>query len=50
MNIHLKQLKERILASQGKIIADFVLRNAKIADVYSLQWKLADIVVSNGQS
>lgn len=48
MNIKVEQLKERILASQGKEKADFILRNAKIADVFSLEWKLADIVVTNG--
>lgn len=48
MNIRVEQLKERILASQGKEQADFILRNAKIADVFSLEWKLADIVVTNG--
>lgn len=48
MNINPKQLKDRILVSQGKAIADFILRNAKVADVYSLEWRLADIVVSSG--
>ncbi|MFJ5765610.1 adenine deaminase [Lysinibacillus sp. NPDC093210] len=44
-----QQLTENILASQGKIEADFILRNAKVADVFTLTWKNADIVVKNGQ-
>ncbi|MFJ7405610.1 MULTISPECIES: adenine deaminase [unclassified Lysinibacillus] len=44
-----QQLAENILASQGKIEADFILRNAQVADVFTLTWKNADIVVKNGQ-
>ncbi|MGE7690223.1 adenine deaminase [Lysinibacillus sp. NPDC097214] len=45
----LQQLAQNILTSQGKIEADFILRNAQIADVFTLTWKKADIVVNNGQ-
>lgn len=44
-----QQLTENILASQGKLKADFILRNAQVADVFTLTWKKADIVVKNGQ-
>ncbi|MFJ7734517.1 adenine deaminase [Lysinibacillus sp. NPDC097231] len=49
MTNKLQQLAQNILSSQGKIEADFILRNAQIADVYSLTWKKADLVVNNGQ-
>ncbi|MEK5332534.1 adenine deaminase [Lysinibacillus sp. FSL W8-0992] len=44
-----QQLAENIQASQGKMEADFILRNAQVADVFTLTWKNADIVVKNGQ-
>lgn len=42
-------MKENIAISQQKQKADFILRNAKIADVFSLKWKEADLVVANGK-
>jgi len=33
MTTKLQQMTQNILASQGKIEADFILRNAQIADV-----------------
>ena len=42
-------LAQKILTSQGKEEADFILRNAQVADVFTLMWKQADIVVKNGQ-
>ena len=44
-----QQLAQNILTSQGKVEADFILRNAQVADVFTLTWKKADIVVKNGQ-
>lgn len=49
MTNKLQQLAQNIFTSQGKIEADFILRNAQIADVFTLTWKKADIVVNNGQ-
>ena len=48
MTIEKEQLEKRILVSQQKQSADFILRNATVADVFSLRWIKADIVVSNG--
>lgn len=48
MSIKLQQLTQNVLSSQGKLEADFILRNAQIADVFSLTWQKADIVVKNG--
>lgn len=48
MSTKLQQLTQNILSSQGKVEADFILRNAQVADVFSLTWKKADIVVNNG--
>lgn len=42
-------MKNLIAISQHKIEADFILRNALIADVFLLQWKKADLVVANGR-
>ncbi|HEY4623412.1 MAG TPA: amidohydrolase family protein, partial [Solibacillus sp.] len=42
-------MKNLIAISQHKIEADFILRNAMIADVFLLQWKKADLVVANGR-
>ncbi|EPD51273.1 adenine deaminase [Paenisporosarcina sp. HGH0030] len=41
-------LKKIIAVSQQKQPADFILRNARVADVFSLVWVNADIVVSDG--
>lgn len=41
-------LKKIIAVSQQKQPADFILRNARVADVFSLDWANADIVVSDG--
>ncbi|MGB3262221.1 adenine deaminase [Paenisporosarcina sp.] len=41
-------LKKSIAISQQKQTADFILRNALVADVFSLVWTKADIVVSDG--
>lgn len=49
MIVQRQQLAQNILASQGKREADFILRNAQVADVFTLTWKQADIVVKNGQ-
>ncbi|QDQ03254.1 adenine deaminase [Lysinibacillus fusiformis] len=49
MPTKLQQLAQNILTSQGKVEADFILRNAMVADVFTLTWKKADIVVNNGQ-
>ncbi|MBK3496869.1 adenine deaminase [Viridibacillus sp. YIM B01967] len=48
MNLHLTNKQRRILSSQQKVKADFILRNAQVADVFNLQWRQADIVVSAG--
>ena len=48
MTIQKVQLKKRILVSQRKQKADFILRNAQVADVFSLQWIKADVVVTDG--
>lgn len=45
-SIHI--LQKRIAISQGSLPADFILRNAKIANVFSLTWIQADLVVSDG--
>ena len=42
-------MKENIAISQHHQKADYILRNAKIADVFSLVWREADIVVANGK-
>lgn len=48
MTIEKEQLEKRILVSQQNQSADFILRNATVADVFSLRWIKADIVVSDG--
>ncbi|MGN4124790.1 adenine deaminase [Lysinibacillus sphaericus] len=48
MPTKLQQLAQNILTSQGQVEADFILRNALVADVFTLTWKKADIVVKNG--
>ncbi|PIC63642.1 adenine deaminase [Sporosarcina sp. P13] len=48
MELEKKQLEKRILVSQRKQPADFILRNAQVADVFSLRWIQADIVVTDG--
>lgn len=42
-------LSQQIEASQQRIEADFILKNAVIADVFSLTWRKANIVVKNGK-
>jgi len=42
------KLKRRIAVSQRRELADFILRNGNVADVFSLKWKKADIVVVDG--
>ncbi|MER2192632.1 MAG: adenine deaminase [Solibacillus sp.] len=42
-------MKKMIAVSQQQLQADFILRNATVADVFLLQWKKADIVVANGR-
>lgn len=42
------RLKKRIAVSQQKQPADFILRNARVADVFSLLWTTADLVVTDG--
>lgn len=48
MNKNLLKKSERILSSQHNKEADFILRNAQVADVFNLEWRKADIVVTNG--
>lgn len=43
-----EKLKKYIAVSQQKHPADFILRNARVADVFTLEWKIADIVVVDG--
>jgi len=43
-----EQLEKRIHVSQRKQKADFILRNAHVADVFSLRWIKADVVVTDG--
>lgn len=43
-----EKLKKHIAVSQKRYPADFILRNAQVADVFTLEWKLADIVVVDG--
>ena len=42
-------MKTLIAISQQETPADFILRNAMIADMFLLQWKKADLVVANGR-
>ncbi|WP_274309817.1 adenine deaminase [Solibacillus daqui] len=42
-------MKKLIAISQHQIEADFILRNAMVADVFLLQWKKADLVIANGR-
>lgn len=44
----IEMLKRRVAVSQRKEPADFILRNGTVADVFSLKWKIADIVVVEG--
>jgi len=46
MNPQITSRQRRILCSQKKVKADFILRNAQVADVFNLQWRMADVVVS----
>lgn len=42
-------MKKLIAISQKRRQADFILRNAMVADVFLLQWKKADLVVADGR-
>lgn len=42
-------MKKNIAITQQQLQADFILRNARVADVFSLTWYDADIVVANGK-
>lgn len=42
-------MKKSIQISQKKMEADFILRNAYVADVFSLCWRRANIVVAEGK-
>lgn len=44
----IKTLQKRIAVSQQLQPADFILRNARVADVFSLVWTTADIIVADG--
>ncbi|QBP42209.1 adenine deaminase [Paenisporosarcina antarctica] len=44
----IEKLKKRIAVSQKKQPADFILRNACVADVFSLAWTNADVVIADG--
>jgi len=48
MQTTIEKLKKRIAVSQKKQPADFILRNACVADVFSLVWTNADVVVADG--
>lgn len=43
-----ERIKKRIAVSQQQLPADFILRNAQVADVFSLCWTTADVVVADG--
>lgn len=42
-------MKHLIAVSQKQKKADFIIRNAKVADLISLKWVEADVVVTNGK-
>ena len=42
-------MKDLIAISQHGEPADFILRNARVADVFSLTWRTADVVVAKGR-
>ena len=42
-------MKNLIAISQHREPADFILRNALVADVFSLTWRKADVVVADGK-
>lgn len=42
-------MKHLIEVSQQRQKADFILRNAQVADLINLEWVKADVVVANGQ-
>ncbi|MEL3959814.1 adenine deaminase [Lysinibacillus endophyticus] len=48
VKMDVQKLKKQIDFSQNRVEADFILKNANIADVFSLCWRKADIVVANG--
>lgn len=42
-------MKNLIAISQHQLEADFILRNARVADLFCMQWRQADIVVADGR-
>ena len=48
MQSAISKLQKRIAVSQQQQPADFILRNARVADVFSLTWTIADLVVADG--
>lgn len=42
------QLEHPILVSQERRIADTIIKNAMVADVFNLQWRKANIVIADG--
>ena len=42
-------IQHQIAVAEHREKADFILRNATVADVFSLVWRQADIVVANGR-
>lgn len=42
------QIAQNILASQKKLEADTILKNAMVADVFNLRWRKANIVIAGG--
>lgn len=45
----IQQMQRLIAVSQQKEPADFILKNALVADVFTLSWKKANIVVAEGK-
>ena len=47
--MEIQQMQRVIAVSQQKEPADFILKNALVADVFTLSWKKANIVVAEGK-
>lgn len=47
--MNIQQMQRIIAVSQQKEPADFILKNALVADVFTLSWKKANIVVAEGK-
>ena len=47
--MEIKEMQRVIAISQHKEPADFILKNALVADVFTLSWKKANIVVAEGK-